>query len=79
MNEYRITDSPDDPDVSLTLCPITAETPLQALDLFAVNEGFVPYSELPIEDGAEWHGVDEHGRTWGIFTNTTVWALPVTS
>lgn len=54
---------------------IEAVNQLEALDKFAMSEGFGPYSTtLPLlGDGSM--GVDEHGL-WAIFTNTTIWALP---
>lgn len=49
---------------------IEAETPLAALDAYAVKEGFVPYSELPVEEGdGEWTYTLPDGRLAGIFTN----------
>jgi hypothetical protein len=72
---WVVTETPDDPNAS-PLWTGEAESALDALDGFADTEGFVPYSELPDEDGTEWTGVDDKGRTWGIFTNTTVYAVP---
>ena len=76
MTAWAITETPDTPEVHPTI--VYADTALAALDVWVEAEGFVPYSELPDDDGTEWVGVDEQGRTWGIFTNTTMYAIPLT-
>lgn len=83
--EWVVTETPDDP--SLSACWIGEATDaLAALDTFAIEEGFSPYSDLidprdphllSQEETEGWIGQTEDGLVWAIFTNTTVWALPV--
>lgn len=58
------------------LALVDAGRPIEALDKYAVDEGFVPYSELPEEDGQHWtYEVD--GVLHGVFTNYEIRAVPV--
>lgn len=70
------------------LSSVEAETPLAALDAYAVAEGFVPYSELPQEED-EFGQLEDRwtftipdgvlaGSLAGTFTNYAIAAIEVT-
>lgn len=78
MTEHVVTETPDDWKASPPLWIGEATDAMAALDAFAEQEGFAPYSEIvKLDEHKGMVDVDEHGRTWAIFTNTTVYAVPV--
>jgi hypothetical protein len=71
---WVVTDTPG--DLTDPLWEGEAFSPLDALDRFADDRGFAPYSlQLKTPEGEGLIG-EENGVTWAIFTNTTVWAIP---
>jgi hypothetical protein len=66
-----------------TLMLTAAETPLKALDAYAVSEGFPPYSDLidaydHPDEKEGWIYQTRNGLTGAIFTNYEILAVPVT-
>lgn len=57
---------------SAPLAVVEAINPLAALDAYAVQQGFIRYSDL--DDPENYCGWDTNGM-WGIMTNTTIWAI----
>ena len=53
---------------------IEAVNALDALDQYAVSQGYGRYSDL--DDLHEFLGFDEHGL-WAVFENVTLWAIPL--
>lgn len=73
MRKFWITMDPAHKPV-IPIAELEAVNALDALDRYAIGEGFVAYGELdpPLSD---WLGVDQYG-IWGTFTNCTIWAIP---
>lgn len=89
--EYVVTETPDDPSLN-PLWVGEADSPIDALDRFAVDAGFVPYTVICGEEGrlGGLHEDEQNGWLFNyetgstvclgaIFTNTQVFALPVKS
>jgi len=54
---------------------VTAVNSLDALNRYAVAEGFSNYEDLG-DQLRDWVGIDQYGL-WGVFTNATIWAIPI--
>ena len=70
---FYITTNPDDPEEGYEAI-VEAVNQLEALDKYAVSQGFAEYSS--VEGLEESLGIDTHGF-WGVFTNYTIWAIPI--
>jgi hypothetical protein len=79
---YAVTETPDDPSLNAYWVG-EARTALEALDAFAEEDGWTPYSLLvdprysSPEEAEGWLCQREDGTVAAIFTNTTLYALPV--
>jgi hypothetical protein len=81
--QFVVTTTPDDPSLNAEWVG-PARTALEALDAFAVDAGYVPYSHLvdsrqedPVTDeDFSYIGQDADGIVWAVFLNSTVFAIP---
>ncbi len=81
--QWVVTENPA--DVHATLWTGRAKTAIEALDAFAEEKEFARYSDLLSGSAGPEHAeglvgdVQFDGSRWAIFTNTTVYAIPVTT